>query len=66
MASNGIVSVGYQQVSVGKHFGGNACDVMVTDGLLQFWVGNQLLKTVVRTSKGDVRKLHANGTLRQR
>jgi transposase InsO family protein len=66
VASNGIVSVGYQQVSVGKHFGGSACDVMVTDGLLQFWVGNQLLKTVVRTSKGDVRKLHANGTRRQR
>ena len=66
VASNGIVSVGYQQVSVGKHFGGSACDVLVTDGLLQFWVGNQLLKTVVRTSKGDVRKLHANGTRRQR
>jgi hypothetical protein len=66
VASNGIVSVGYQQVSVGKHFGGSACDVMVTDGLLQFWVGNQLLKTVVRTSKGDVRKLHANGTRRKR
>jgi transposase InsO family protein len=66
VASNGIVSVGYQQVSVGKHFGGSACDVMVTDGLLQFWVGNQLLKTVVRTSKGQVRKLHANGTRRQR
>ena len=62
VASNGIVSVGYQQVSVGKHFGGSACDVLVTDGLLQFWVGNELLKTVVRTSKGDVRKLHANGT----
>jgi transposase InsO family protein len=66
VASNGIVSVGYQQVSVGKHFGGSACDVLVTDGLLQFWVGNQLLKTVARTSKGDVRKLHANGTRRQR
>src|SRR3981081_3776163 len=66
VASNGIVSAGYQQVSVGKQFGGTACDVMVTDGLLQFWVGNQLLKTVVRTSKGDVRKLHANGTRRQR
>jgi len=62
VASNGIVSVGYQQVSVGKHFGGSACDVLVTDGLLQFWVGNELLKTVVRTSKGDVRKLHADGT----
>jgi transposase InsO family protein len=62
VASNGIVSVGYQQVSVGKHYGGSACDVLVTDGLLQFWVGNELLKTVVRTSTGDVRKLHADGT----
>jgi hypothetical protein len=62
VASNGIVSVGYQQVSVGKHYGGSACDVLVTDGLLQFWVGNELLKTVVRTTTGDVRKLHADGT----
>jgi hypothetical protein len=61
VASNGIVSVGYQQVSVGKHYGGSACDVLVTDGLLQFWVGNELLKTVARTSKGAVRKLHADG-----
>lgn len=62
MASNGVVSVGYQQVSVGKHYGGSACDVLVTDSLLQFWVGNELLKTVTRTSKGPVRKLHADGT----
>jgi transposase InsO family protein len=66
VASNGLVSVGYQQVSVGKHFGGSACDVLVTYGLLQFWVGNELLKTVVRTSKGNVRKLHADGTAPQR
>jgi transposase InsO family protein len=66
VASNGLVSVGYQQVSVGKHFGGSACDVLVTDGLLQFWVGNELLKTVVRTSKGNVRKLHADGTAPRR
>src|SRR3989475_1280776 len=32
VARNGLVSVGYQQVSVGKHFGGSACDVLVTDG----------------------------------
>ncbi len=66
VASNGLVSVGYQQVSVGKHFGGSACDVLVTHGLLQFWVGNELLKTVVRTSKGNVRKLHADGTAPRR
>ena len=39
-----------------------ACDVLVTDGLLQFWVGNELLKTAARTSSGPVRKLHADGT----
>jgi transposase InsO family protein len=66
VASNGIVSVGYQQVSVGKHYGGSACDVLVTDGLLQFWVGNELLKTVARTSKGAVRKMHADGTAPRR
>jgi hypothetical protein len=47
---------------VGKHFGGSPCDVLVTDGLLQFWVGNELLKTVARTSKGEIRKKHAQGT----
>jgi len=36
--------------------------VLVTDGLLQFWVGSELLKTVARTGTGVVRKLHANGT----
>lgn len=62
VASNGLVSVGYQQVSVGKHHAGSPCDVLVTEGLLQFWVGSELLKTVARTSKGPVRKLHADGT----
>ena len=61
VASNGLVSVGYQQVSVGRNYAGSACDVLVTDGLLQFWVGNELLKTVARTSHGPVRKLHADG-----
>ncbi len=59
VASNGIVCVGHQQVSVGKHYGGNPCDVLVTDGLLQFWVGNELLKTVARTGGGEIRKKHA-------
>ena len=63
---NGVVSVGYQQVSVGKHYAGSACDVLVTDGVLQFWVGNELLKTVARTGKGgEVRKKHADGTARR-
>jgi hypothetical protein len=62
VASNGIVSVDYQHISVGRNYAGNSCDVLVTDGLLQFWVGSELLKTVARTGNGVVRKLHADGT----
>ena len=66
VSRNRVVCVGYQQVSVGKHYGGSPCDVLVTDGLLQFWVGSELLKTVARTSRGPVRKLHADGTAPRR
>lgn len=62
VASNGVVSVGYQQVCVGRNYAGSSCDVLVTEGLLQFWVGSELLKTAARTGTGQVRKLHANGT----
>jgi transposase InsO family protein len=62
VAANGVVCVGYQQVSVGKHYSGTACDVLVTDTLLQFWIGNQLVKTVARTSSGQIRKKNASGT----
>jgi transposase InsO family protein len=65
VASNGIVCVSWQQVSVGKHRAGDRCDVLVTDKVLQFWVGNELLKTVARTTKGDVRKKRAAGTGRR-
>lgn len=66
VARNGVVCVGWQQVSVGKNYGGSACNVLVTDALLQFWVGNELLKTVARTSTGDIRKKRAAGTARRR
>ena len=65
VGANGVVCVSWQQVSVGKHYAGSRCDVLVTDGLLQFWVGNQLLKTVKRASTGDVRKRNAAHMTRQ-
>jgi len=58
---NGIVCVAWQQVSIGKHRAGQLCDVLVTDQLLQVWIGAELLKTVTRTSTGKVRKKHAQG-----
>ena len=66
VAANGVVCVGYQQVSVGKHYSGSPCNVLVTDALLQFWVGNQLLKTVARTSRGEIRNQNALGTAPRR
>jgi hypothetical protein len=62
VAANGLVCVDWQQVSVGKHFGGSACPVLVSDGTLQFWVGGELLKTVARRRQGPVRKKNAEGT----
>jgi transposase InsO family protein len=62
VARNGIVCVDSQHVSVGKNYSGSSCDMLVTDGLFQFWVGNELLKTVARTSKGEIRKKHAERT----
>ena len=62
VAPNGIVCVDSQHISVGKHYGGGTCDVLVTEGLFQFWVGNELLKTVARTNTGEVRKKHAERT----
>ena len=59
VGSNGVACVGWQQVSVGKHHAGSQCDVLVTAQLLQFWIGGELLKTVARTSTGDIRKKHA-------
>jgi hypothetical protein len=35
--------------------------VLLTDQLLPIWIGDDLLKTVTRTSSGEVRKKHAQG-----
>jgi hypothetical protein len=60
VASNGIISVTWQQVSVGKHHAGAVVDVHVRDRLLEIWLGNDLIRTIVRTSKGGVRKKRAS------
>ena len=60
VASNGVICVAYQQLSVGKHRAGDVVDVHVTARLLEIWDRNALLKTVVRTSEGQVRKKRAS------
>jgi hypothetical protein len=53
---NGIISISNQVFSCGKHRSGHLVDVHVLDTLLQVWDGNELIKTVPRTTKGEVRK----------
>jgi hypothetical protein len=57
-----VVCVDHQQVSVGLHYGGGRCDVLVGEELFQFWIGDKLLKTVARDRRGPVRKKHADGS----
>jgi hypothetical protein len=60
VASNGVISVAWQQVSVGKHRGGEVVDVHVRDHLLEVWSGNDLIRTIARDNTGPVRKHRAS------
>lgn len=60
VATNGVISVSGQQISVGVHRAGARVDVDVRAELLQVWHGAELLKTVKRTSRGEVRKKRAS------
>lgn len=59
VCSNGIVCVSWQQVCIGRHYAGARCDVHVDGDLLRFWVGDDLVKTAARTSRGEVRNKQA-------
>jgi transposase InsO family protein len=56
---NGVTSVANQAISVGKHRAGRTVDVRVQERFLEIWDGPELIKTVLRTSKGVVRKKRA-------
>lgn len=59
VSTNGTIAVSAQQFSVGKHRCGRIVDVHVRDDLLEVWDGAELVKAVLRTSKGVVRKKRA-------
>lgn len=65
VCGNGVVSVSWQQVSVGRHYAGARCDVHVDGELLRFWIGDELVKTAARTSRGPVRNRKAARTREQ-
>lgn len=54
VTTNGVVCVSWQQVSVGRYPAGARCDVHVDGDLLRFFIGDDLVKTTTRTSRGEV------------
>ena len=59
VATNGVITVAYQQISVGKHRAGRTVDVRARADTLEVWDRNELIKTVARTKKGGIRKKRA-------
>lgn len=59
VATNGIVSVAWQQVSCGKHRAGRRVDIYLQGPTMQIWDGEELIKTVLRDNRREVRKKRA-------
>lgn len=62
VASNGVICVAWQQLSVGKHYAGEQVDVYLRPELLEVWLGEDLIKSAVRTTTKEVRKKNAKGS----
>ena len=56
----GVVSVNWQQVCLGQAAARRNIDVWVTDHILQFYDGDQLLRTQQRQQGGEIRKKRAS------
>jgi transposase InsO family protein len=56
----GVVCVNWQQVCLGVAAAGRDVDVWVTDEVMQFFDGDELLKTEHRAQKGEIRKKRAS------
>jgi hypothetical protein len=62
----GVVCVNWQQVCLGVAAAGRPVDVWVTDQVMQFYDGDQLLRTEKRTTPGEVRVKRSQAPQRPR
>jgi hypothetical protein len=60
IAANAVISVAWQQISCGKHRAGRRVDIHLENPTLQIWDGDELLKTVLRANRKEVRKKNAS------
>ncbi|NYF09778.1 hypothetical protein HDC94_000934 [Leifsonia sp. AK011] len=56
----GVICVAWQQIALGRAAAGRDIDVWVTDEVIQAFDGDQLLRTTLRKSTGDIRKKRAS------
>ena len=56
----GVVCMDWQQVCLGIAAAGHNIDVWVTDQVIQFYVGDKLLRTTTRNRHGQIRKKRAS------
>lgn len=59
VARNGVISVSHQVFSVGAALAGKLVTVHIEDDLLHVWCEGARIRTVLRTSRGEVRKKRA-------
>jgi hypothetical protein len=59
VARNGVISVSHQVLSVGANLAGKLVTVHVEDDLLHVWCEGARVRTVLRKSRGEVRKKRA-------
>ena len=59
VTTTGIISVAWQQINCGRDRAGHRVDVHLEGPTMQVWDGDELLKTVLRTNRIEVRKERA-------
>jgi transposase InsO family protein len=60
VSRNGVICVSWQQICLGVSHAGASVDVEVGEQLLRIWRADELIKTVTRTSRGEIRKKNAS------
>ena len=66
VGANGVVSIAWQQISVGKHRSGHNVDIQIQKEMVQIWDGAELIKSALRNRPGEViRKKNAQTMTKQ-
>jgi len=55
-----VITVAWQQIPLGRAAAGRDLDVWVTNEVIQVFDGDELLRTTLRTSTGEIRKKNAS------